>query len=37
MSSSYGDEMYYNIGEGSEMDDLDNEVQIISKRQQNVR
>lgn len=40
MSSSYGDEIYYNIGESnSEMDDLDNEVQVISsnKRQQNAR
>jgi len=37
MSSSYGDDMYYNIGEGSEMDDLDNEVQNISKRTQNAR
>jgi hypothetical protein len=37
MSSSYGDEMYYNIGDGSEMDDLDNEVQIISKRQQSAK
>ena len=34
LSSSYGDEMYYNVGESSEMDDLeDQEVQVISKRQ----
>lgn len=35
--SSYGDEIFHNIGEGSEMDDLDNEVQVISKRQKNIR
>jgi hypothetical protein len=38
LSSSYGDEMYYNVGESSEMDDLeDQEVQVISKRQQIAR
>lgn len=38
LSSSYGDEMYYNVGESSEMDDLeDQEVQVISKRQQMAR
>ena len=31
MSSSYGNDVYYEI-EGSEIDDLDNEVSNISKK-----